>query len=144
MLRSLPATLALLTLVALAPLAGGCNSTTAPSGPTFATTDLREGGGTAAASGNTLTVNYSGWLYDATKPDQKGLLFDTSLARGPFSFVLGQGQVIPGWDQGLVGMKTGGLRRLVIPPSMGYGGTRAGQIPPYSTLVFEVELLEVK
>ena len=144
MARSFSAALAFVALAALASLCA-CSSTTSPStGPTFSTTDLREGSGTAAVAGNTITVNYTGWLYDASKPDQKGLVFDTSYARSAFSFVLGSNSVIPGWDKGLVGMKVGGLRRLVLPPSLAYGGSRVGQIPPNSTLVFEVELLSVQ
>src|SRR5262249_56479703 len=92
-------------------------------------------------TGNTLTVNYTGWLFDATKPDSKGLLFDTSVGKDPFTFVLGTQSVIAGWDRGLVGMKVGGIRRLVIPPSLACGDIRNHSIPPYSTLVFEVERL---
>lgn len=124
---------------------GGCNSTpTSPTSVAFSQTDLRAGAGTEAATGKVLTVNYTGWLYDASKPDQKGLIFDTSVGRPPFSFTLGAGQTIPGWDQGLVGLRVGGLRRLVIPSSLAYGGTRTFAIPPYATLLFEVELLDVQ
>ena len=119
-------------------------STTSPSSQaSFSQTDVREGTGTAAATGNTLTVNYSGWLYDPSSPDKKGLPFDSSIGREAFVFTLGASQVIKGWDQGLVGMKAGGLRRLVIPPSLAYGSVRNGPIPPYATLVFDIELLEV-
>lgn len=130
-------------LVALT--APGCGGTPAsPSSVAFSQADLRVGTGAAAASGSVVTVAYTGWLYDASKPDQKGLLIDTSLGRAPFSFTLGSGQVIKGWDQGLVGVKVGGVRRLVVPPSLGYGGTRNSAIPPYATLVFEIELLGVQ
>ena len=88
-----------------------------------------------------MTVNYTGWLYDPTKPDQKGLVFDTSIGQTPFTFTLGAGQVIKGWDVGVPGMNVGGVRRLVIPPSLGYGASRSGPIPPNSTLVFEIELV---
>jgi hypothetical protein len=88
-------------------------------------------------------VNYSGWFFDATKPNQKGLPFDSSVGGTPFIFTLGVGAVIPGWDQGVVGMNEGGLRRLVIPPSLGYGTNRYGLIPPNATLVFEIEMLAV-
>lgn len=119
-------------------------SPTAPSGyAPFRITDLRVGTGTEAVDGSIVTVNYTGWFYDASKPDQKGVQFDSSLGREPFAFTLGAGMVIAGWDQGVVGMKVGGLRRLVIPPSLGYGGTRRGSIPPNTTLVFEIELLDV-
>ena len=91
-------------------------------------------------------MNYTGWLYAADKPEQKGLQFDTSIDSqlGPLEFQLGNRDVIAGWDQGLVGMKVGGVRRLVVPPSLGYGSSRQGPIPPNTSLVFEVELLEVK
>lgn len=115
-------------------------SSTAP----FSQVDLRLGTGAEAAANNVLTVNYTGWIYDPTKADLKGLQFDTSAGTVGFAFVLGRQQVIMGWDRGLVGMKVGGIRRLVIPPSLGYGGVRNNSIPPYSTLVFEVELLKVQ
>jgi len=91
-------------------------------------------------------VHYTGWLYDSSKPDQKGQKFDSSRDRGqPFSFPLGGGRVIKGWDEGVAGMKVGGQRTLVIPPAMGYGDRGAGGvIPPNATLIFDVELLEVK
>lgn len=110
----------------------------------FSQSDLRVGAGVLAESGKILVVHYTGWLYAADKPDQKGLQFDSSVGADPLEFTLGTGSVIQGWDQGLVGMKVGGLRRLVIPPSLGYGGIRQGPIPPNTSLVFEVELIEVK
>jgi FKBP-type peptidyl-prolyl cis-trans isomerase FkpA len=118
-----------------------------PSAPTittsapFSQTDLIVGTGTTAASGNTLTVSYTGWLFDSAQPNGEGAQFDTSPG---YSFALGQGAVIAGWDQGLVGMKVGGRRRLVIPPSLGYGDTRHNIIPPDATLVFEITLLAVQ
>jgi FKBP-type peptidyl-prolyl cis-trans isomerase FkpA len=128
-------------------LVAGCvSSPTAPSNyAPFSSTDLIVGDGADAVVGSTVTVNYTGWLYDPAKPEQKGLQFDTSAGKDAvFSFVLGAGQVIYGWDAGLIGMKVGGLRRLVIPPSLGYGAKRNGAIPPYSTLVFEVELTDAQ
>jgi len=110
-------------------------------------TDLVVGQGPEATDGATVTVNYTGWLYDHTYPGMKGREFDSSRKPGgqPFSFALGRGQVIPGWDQGVRGMKVGGQRRLVIPASLAYGERGAGGvIPPNATLVFEVELLGVK
>ena len=100
--------------------------------------DLEEGTGTEAEAGKQVTVHYTGWLVDGTK-------FDSSLDRNqPFSFALGKGQVIRGWDEGVQGMKVGGKRKLTIPPQLGYGARGAGGvIPPNATLVFEVELLEV-
>ena len=125
----------------------GCSgdSVTSPSGSApFGRTDLRVGTGADAITGSVITVHYTGWLYHQSQPDQKGLQFETSLGGTPFSLLLGAGQVIPGWDQGLVGMKAGGLRRLVIPPSLAYGAVRNGSIPPNATLVFEVELVAVQ
>jgi FKBP-type peptidyl-prolyl cis-trans isomerase FkpA len=132
--------------VLLAMTVAGCSdSPSSPStAPAFSQTDLRVGTGTEAVSGKTLTVNYTGWLYDAAKTDHKGLQFETSFGQTPFSFTLGTGQVIPGWDRGLTGMKVGGLRLLVIPSSLAYGGIRNGPIPPYATLIFEIELEDVQ
>jgi FKBP-type peptidyl-prolyl cis-trans isomerase FkpA len=133
-------------LLACALVAARCSDS--PASPAanapFSQTDLRVGAGVSAETGKVLVVEYTGWLYDPAKPDQKGLQFDTSAGVAPLEFTLGAGNVIRGWDQGLVGMKVGGLRRLVIPPSLAYGGARQGPIPPNTALVFEVELLEVK
>lgn len=103
------------------------------------------GTGTLAESGKQVTVHYTGWLFDAEAPDTKGRKFDSSRDRGqPFSFALGAGQVIKGWDLGVAGMRIGGQRTLTIPPEQGYGVRgAAGVIPPNATLVFEVELLGV-
>ncbi len=113
---------------------------------TLQITDIAEGTGEVAAAGQTAVVHYTGWLYDAEADGQKGEKFDSSVDRGePFSFPLGAGRVIPGWDQGVAGMKVGGKRRLVIPPDMAYGDRGAGNlIPPGATLVFEVELLDLR
>jgi FKBP-type peptidyl-prolyl cis-trans isomerase len=110
---------------------------TMPDGLKF--TDDQVGTGTEAQKGKTVSVHYTGWLLDGTK-------FDSSRDRNqPFSFPLGQGQVIKGWDEGVAGMKVGGKRTLVIPPDLGYGARGAGGvIPPNATLKFEVELLDVK
>ena len=117
-----------------------------PERPAYTRTDLQVGSGAEAQKGRNLSVHYTGWLYDHTKPDMKGRMFDSSRDRGPFNFQLGAGQVIPGWDQGFNGMKIGGRRRLIIPPSLGYGvdGAGGGIIPPHATLLFEMELLDVK
>lgn len=103
------------------------------------------GTGTLAESGKQVTVHYTGWLFDAAAPDTKGRKFDSSRDRGqPFSFALGAGQVIKGWDLGVAGMRIGGQRTLTIPPEQGYGARGAGGvIPPNATLVFDVELLGV-
>jgi FKBP-type peptidyl-prolyl cis-trans isomerase FkpA len=130
---------------ALAGVLAGCTSPVSPSHyAPFSQSDLREGTGAAAAEGDLLTVHYTGWLYDRTKPEQKGAVFDTSFGQEPFVFTLGDAEVIEGWDRGLVGMKEGGLRRLVIPPSLGYEDFRRDSIPPYATMLFEVELLDVE
>jgi FKBP-type peptidyl-prolyl cis-trans isomerase FkpA len=106
--------------------------------------DTVMGNGAAAAPGR-VTVHYTGWLHDPSKPDGHGKKFDSSVDRGePFAFQLGAGQVIRGWDEGVAGMKVGGKRTLVIPPELGYGARGAGGvIPPNSTLVFDVELVKV-
>lgn len=110
---------------------------TTPSGLQYV--DLVSGEGKEAHVGETAIVHYTGWLKDGTK-------FDSSKDRKkPFSFPLGAGRVIKGWDEGVVGMKIGGKRRLIIPPELGYGARGAGQvIPPNATLMFEVELLELR
>ena len=109
-------------------------------------TDVVVGEGEEATDGKTVSVHYTGWLYDEAAPDHKGNKFDSSRDRGePFGFRLGAGQVIKGWDQGVAGMKDGGQRTLIIPPDLGYGSRGAGGvIPPNATLVFDVELLEVR
>lgn len=108
--------------------------------------DVRPGTGAEAVAGRTVTVHYTGWLYDASRPENKGTKFDSSRDRNePFSFGLGGGQVIQGWDEGVAGMKVGGQRVLTIPSAMGYGARGAGGvIPPNATLLFDVELLDVK
>ncbi len=123
---------------------GGGDGPTAPSvNVPFSATDLRAGTGPEAITGKRLTVHYAGWLYDANQANNKGSLFDTSVNGQPYSFVLGAGAVIRGWDQGLVGLKVGGIRQLVIPPDLAYGAAGNPPIPPNATLLFEVELLEV-
>ena len=135
--------LAVFLFIVSAAACGESTTTPAANAP-FSQTDLRVGPGGAAAAGNTIVVDYTGWLYDANKPENKGLQFDTSIGGTPLEFILGQGNVIAGFDQGLVGIRVGGLRRLIVPPSMAYGEVRQGRIPPNSGLVFDVELLEIK
>jgi len=133
-------------LVAVAAVACGNDGPTAPSGGqapgvAFSQTDIRVGTGADAVNGRTTTVSYTGWLYDVNAAENKGRQFDASSS---FQFQLGAGRVIRGWDLGVVGMKVGGRRRLVIPPDLAYGSAGAGAaIPPNATLVFEVELLNV-
>ena len=113
------------------------DTTNTPSGLKYE--DIKKGVGDEATTGKTVSVHYTGWLTNGTK-------FDSSKDRGkPFDFPLGGGRVIKGWDEGVQGMKVGGVRKLTIPPSLGYGSRGAGGvIPPDATLVFEVELLKVK
>jgi peptidylprolyl isomerase len=113
--------------------------------PTLDMVDLVVGSGAEARAGQRVTVHYTGWLYDASAPLNRGRKFDSSKdRRDPFKFALGAGQVIQGWDKGVQGMKVGGTRVLTIPAELGYGARGAGGvIPPNATLVFEVELLGV-
>jgi FKBP-type peptidyl-prolyl cis-trans isomerase len=108
--------------------------------------DVKVGTGDEAKSGQTVSVHYTGWLYDANAADKHGKQFDSSRTRGtPFNFPLGAGRVIKGWDQGVAGMKVGGQRTLTIPSALGYGARGAGgSIPPNAVLVFDVELIGVK
>jgi FKBP-type peptidyl-prolyl cis-trans isomerase len=114
-------------------------STSAP----YSQVDIRLGTGVEATVGKTVSVSYTGWLYDGSKTDLKGLQFDSSAGLDPLVFALGTGSVIEGFDRGATGMKVGGIRRIVIPPSLGYGSSRNNSIPASATLVFEVELLDV-
>lgn len=137
--------LALVTL----PLLASCGSSSSPSTPStsvgvYTQTDLVVGTGAVATTGKSITVNYTGWLYDTSKTDGKGTQFDTSIGRGPFLFTLGAGAVIKGWDQGVVGMKVGGTRRLILPPELAYGSAGQSPIPPNATLVFDISLLSVQ
>ena len=112
----------------------------------MSTDDRVAGTGTEARSGMTVSVHYTGWLYDPAAADKHGKKFDSSKDRNePFEFQLGKGDVIAGWDEGVQGMKVGGTRILTIPSKMGYGSRGAGgDIPPNAALVFEVQLLGVK
>jgi len=144
--RVCPSAFAVAALLALSAAVSGCSeSPTSPSNyAPFNQTDLRLGAGDEAVTGKVLTVTYTAWLYDTSQVNQKGATVDSSVGRVPLTFTLGAGSVIEGWEQGLVGMKAGGLRRLVVPPSLAYGQSRVGPIPPNATLLFEVDLLEVK
>ena len=141
----------LLSLVATAVIAQGgapaSNGAAASMGaPTvLKTIDRKVGDGALAESGSPVNVHYTGYLWNATAADNKGAKFDSSVDRNvPFGFILGAGRVIKGWDEGVVGMKVGGQRTLIIPPDKGYGERGAGgAIPPNATLVFDVELMGV-
>jgi len=146
--------LGLVASVSAAACGGSSNST--PTSPTtvdqtwvanvpFSATDVTVGTGAEAVNGSRVVVDYYGWLYSTATTDNKGSLFDTSLQAGrtPFQYVVGSGQVIAGWEQGIPGMKIGGIRRLIIPPALAYGSTGSGSIPPNATLVFEVRLNDI-
>jgi FKBP-type peptidyl-prolyl cis-trans isomerase len=130
--------LSALVLSTLAACGGGDDTATTPSGGgTLLVEDLVVGAGPTAVIGDTVTVNYVGTLTDGTK-------FDSSYDRGqPFSFRIGAGQVISGWEQGVPGMRVGGKRRLTIPPSLAYGSAARGPIPANSTLLFDVDLVSI-
>ena len=138
---------AILLMALLAAAGCGSANTTAASSTSvgvFTTTDLVVGTGATAATGNTVSVNYAGWLYDTGKPNGKGAQFDPG--PGPISFVVGAGTVIQGFSQGVAGMRVGGQRRIIIPPALGYANNPpAGSIIPLNaTLVFDITLLTVQ
>ena len=115
------------------------------SGPEFKITDTKVGTGTAVVAGNWVAMQYTGWIYDADKPSHKGKRFDMSEPGKNFIFQVGAGKVIRGWDEGVVGMKIGGKRNLIIPSDMAYGDHGMGEtIPPDATLMFDIELIDVK
>jgi FKBP-type peptidyl-prolyl cis-trans isomerase len=125
-----------LLLIALAACGGTSDTPSGPS-PTVGIDDLVVGSGAVAQTGNTVTVDYVGRLQDGSQ-------FDSSYDRGqPFTFRIGAGQVIAGWDRGVPGMRVGGKRRLTIPPELAYGSQGYGPIPPNATLVFDIELLSI-
>ena len=130
-------------LAAPCPFVTACGP--APTAPTqyaaYSQTDVRLGDGAEAASGNTVGVLYTLWLYDSSKSDGKGLQLETT-GTVSSSFQLGSG-VIEGWKRGVPGMRVGGVRRLVVPPELAYGDTRKGSVPPNATLVFDIELVSV-
>ena len=129
----------------------GCgSSSSAPSSPAaepaYSQTDLQVGTGAAAAAGNNVTVNYTGWVYDPARIDSKGTQFDSSLSAGrqPLAFVVGATNIIQGFSQGVTGMRVAGTRRVVLPSSLAYGAQGSGTIPPNTPLVFEITLLTVQ
>ncbi len=142
--------LLILTFLAAVACGGGSEPTTPttptaapPTGPaTLQTVDLVTGTGEEATGTRTVVVHYTLWLYDPAGPDAKGNAIESSRNTGqPFSFRLGTNAVIPGFEQGVTGMRVGGVRRVTIPPSLGYGAVTNGPIPANSWLVFEIELL---
>lgn len=136
------------TLTACSGEAAGPAPAAAPAATvnTLESEDLKIGAGAPIAAGQQAVVQYTGWLYEASAADKKGKEFDSSANSGqPFRFVIGGGQVIKGWDQGVAGMKVGGRRRLIIPADLAYGAEGAGGlIPPGATLVFEVSLVGIE
>jgi FKBP-type peptidyl-prolyl cis-trans isomerase len=128
-----------------------CGSSTSPSGngsgvTSLQSTDVRVGTGAEAVNGKMVTVHYTLWLYSTSAADHRGTKVQSSRDPGgqPFTFTLGGGSVIAGWDQGVPGMRVGGQRTLVIPPSLGYGNRPTTGIPANSSLIFDIELLDVK
>lgn len=115
-----------------------------PAADALIVTDTKMGTGKEAVAGAELSVHYTGWLYRPLAKNSRGRKFDSSAGREPLQFTLGAGRVIKGWEQGMRGMKVGGKRTLIIPSALGYGARGAGDIPPNSALIFDVELLDVK
>tara|TARA_B110000014_G_C20075492_1_gene561339 strand:+ start:194 stop:661 length:468 start_codon:yes stop_codon:yes gene_type:complete len=133
--------------------AAACAPSGGPAGPSglglagvsFSAVDLKIGDGDTVSSGDRVEVWYTGWLYVNSSPDNnKGSSFDSNRDRTLFSYIVGTGHVIKGWDQGVPGMKVGGIRRLIIPPELGYGSEGQGIIPPDATLIFEIEVVTVE
>jgi FKBP-type peptidyl-prolyl cis-trans isomerase FkpA len=137
---------AMLCLLVLASCTGKPSAAPASAVNSLQILELQPGAGAPIAAGQNAVVQYTGWLYEAGAPDNKGKQFDSSRNSGqPFRFVVGAGQVIKGWDQGVAGMKVGGRRRLVVPADLAYGDSGAGGvIPPGATLVFDVDLVAVE
>ncbi len=138
--------LGLLTLSPVPALAAESRAPTAEELEHLVVRDTKVGTGEEAKIGNIVDVQYTGWLYSPTMPGLHGAQFDSSVGREPFSFMLGVGSVIKGWDRGVQGMKVGGKRTLIIPANLAYGqqGSGDGQIPPGAILVFDIELLKLK
>ena len=140
----------ILACAAVALLAVGCNNNSSPTDPSqvsieFTTTEIIVGTGAEVAAGSTATVTYTGWLYNQAGTDSKGAQFGSSSdpGAGPLQLVVGGGQFLRGFEQGILGMRLGGKRRVYIPSNLGYGsrGSPDGVIPPNAALVFEIELL---
>jgi FKBP-type peptidyl-prolyl cis-trans isomerase FkpA len=135
-------TWAMLGTVALGALLSSCGDKSAGV-KELTVTEIVAGTGAAALAGNVVKVDYTGWLYDEKQADKKGAQFDTSVGGQPLQFQLGAGQVITGFERGVLGMRVGGARRLYIPPDLAYGSRGTGPIPANATLVFEITLVEV-
>jgi FKBP-type peptidyl-prolyl cis-trans isomerase len=140
--RTLRAIAACLILIGAVACGGDDSSPTSPSTDSapYSQTDIRVGTGAEATAGRNVTVNYTLWLYSASAAENKG----RGLESGTFPFIIGGGGVIRGFEQGVVGMRVGGLRRLVIPPELAYGSRGQGDVPPNATLLFDVELTSVQ
>jgi FKBP-type peptidyl-prolyl cis-trans isomerase FkpA len=137
----------LVVLVGLIAACGAKPSDVAPAGgvSSMQSIELKAGSGAAVTAGQIAVVQYTGWLYEASAKDNKGKQFDSSRTGQPFRFPVGTGQVIKGWDQGVVGMKVGESRRLIIPADLAYGDSGAGGvIPPGATLVFDIDLVGIE
>lgn len=138
--------LGLLALASLVPLAAACNNPFKPSqnvNVPFSVVDVTVGTGPEVVPLTTVIVDYAGYLYDGSKPNNQGLLIDTTLSKQPATFVVGLRQLLPGFEQGLIGMKLGGFRRIIIPPELGYGPFEHYPVPKNATLVFDVSLIGV-
>ena len=140
LMRLVTRCLSLTALLITISCSGSNTSAPSTSNGTFTQTDLVVGTGATADTGSVATVTYSGWLYDTSKVDGKGTFFDGGSG---FTFTIGAGTVIAGWDQGVAGMRVGGQRRLIIPPELAYGNQAVGTIPPNSTLVFDIRLISI-
>jgi FKBP-type peptidyl-prolyl cis-trans isomerase len=148
---AVPSRRALILCLVCAVSAAACGGSSSPTAPTqnatwianvpFSTTDVTAGSGEEIASGATISVDYVGWLYSTATSDNKGSVFDTSCPNvcTPMQFTVGAGRLIRGFEQGVVGMRVGGIRRVVIPPDLAYGSTGSGSaIPPNATIIFEI------
>lgn len=142
-LRRIAAACALIAVLAGASACKDARSPLNPSDYGIESTDLVVGNGTEVRVGRGATVYYTLWLVDETRPDRKGTLVESNVGGQPFSFIVGIGQVIAGWDIGVQGMRDGGKRRLVIPPDYAYGAQVREKIPANSTLLFEIEVVGV-
>ncbi|HEU4776457.1 MAG TPA: FKBP-type peptidyl-prolyl cis-trans isomerase [Telluria sp.] len=111
---------------------------------TLIVSDITVGKGATAVAGSTVTMHYTGWLYAPKAPKLRGHKFDSSVGSAPYTFKVGAGSVIKGWDEGIKGMKVGGKRQLIVPASMGFGKDGLGPVPSTANLLFEIELLDVK